>query len=354
MPYEEWYPIFDTLQERPGPSARDGQRQLVPQPLRYICMLSFFFFQAEDGIRDLTVTGVQTCALPISTCCAASTGRVSTSGSATRLRAPTPRPTRGSSCSICGSSCAAPWRARTSSSPRSSATASGCSNDRSVASPRRRDRLAPRFWPEGEHRAVDPHPLGRKPGRPRVWATGRRRRSSRRAHARERGGGGERPVGRSGDVPARPARASRAAVAARAAPGQQGAGGAGPRVAAAARCGPVAAGGGGGHGQRGGPPAIARNALGIRARGGVCRSGGGRCRFGASLTLRVSSGIWLSYLLSDERRNGAPRERTHPLAGPRFDQGDREGTARAGPGGADLPRLVRRRQRSRRELLSVI
>src|SRR5256886_8229705 len=27
---------------------------------------SFFFFQAEDGIRDLTVTGVQTCALPIS------------------------------------------------------------------------------------------------------------------------------------------------------------------------------------------------------------------------------------------------------------------------------------------------
>src|SRR5256886_9110554 len=28
--------------------------------------LVFFFFQAEDGIRDLTVTGVQTCALPIS------------------------------------------------------------------------------------------------------------------------------------------------------------------------------------------------------------------------------------------------------------------------------------------------
>src|SRR5256886_12043651 len=28
-------------------------------------MLYVFFFQAEDGIRDLTVTGVQTCALPI-------------------------------------------------------------------------------------------------------------------------------------------------------------------------------------------------------------------------------------------------------------------------------------------------
>src|SRR2546430_8785639 len=30
-----------------------------------VCLL-LFFFQAEDGIRDLTVTGVQTCALPIS------------------------------------------------------------------------------------------------------------------------------------------------------------------------------------------------------------------------------------------------------------------------------------------------
>src|SRR6266403_5849725 len=29
----------------------------------YLCF--FFFFQAEDGIRDLYVTGVQTCALPI-------------------------------------------------------------------------------------------------------------------------------------------------------------------------------------------------------------------------------------------------------------------------------------------------
>src|SRR5258707_829092 len=29
-------------------------------------LLLFFFFQAEDGIRDIGVTGVQTCALPIS------------------------------------------------------------------------------------------------------------------------------------------------------------------------------------------------------------------------------------------------------------------------------------------------
>src|SRR2546429_5532749 len=31
-----------------------------------LVVLFFFFFQAEDGIRDVAVTGVQTCALPIS------------------------------------------------------------------------------------------------------------------------------------------------------------------------------------------------------------------------------------------------------------------------------------------------
>src|SRR5687768_17766511 len=32
----------------------------------YLMSFFFFFFQAEDGIRDVAVTGVQTCALPIS------------------------------------------------------------------------------------------------------------------------------------------------------------------------------------------------------------------------------------------------------------------------------------------------
>src|SRR5256885_10319167 len=32
---------------------------------RWVYMRSVFFFQAEDGIRDYKVTGVQTCALPI-------------------------------------------------------------------------------------------------------------------------------------------------------------------------------------------------------------------------------------------------------------------------------------------------
>src|SRR5256885_11002701 len=31
-----------------------------------MAVIFFFFFQAEDGIRDYKVTGVQTCALPIS------------------------------------------------------------------------------------------------------------------------------------------------------------------------------------------------------------------------------------------------------------------------------------------------
>src|SRR5689334_23397655 len=33
--------------------------------LLFFVLFFFFFFQAEDGIRDGTVTGVQTCALPI-------------------------------------------------------------------------------------------------------------------------------------------------------------------------------------------------------------------------------------------------------------------------------------------------
>src|SRR6266540_5032662 len=39
----------------------------MPMADALILFLHFFFFQAEDGIRDRDVTGVQTCALPIST-----------------------------------------------------------------------------------------------------------------------------------------------------------------------------------------------------------------------------------------------------------------------------------------------
>ena len=39
--------------------------QEIACDLRMICETGVFFFQAEDGIRDHCVTGVQTCALPI-------------------------------------------------------------------------------------------------------------------------------------------------------------------------------------------------------------------------------------------------------------------------------------------------
>src|SRR6267143_2425329 len=45
----------------------------------------FFFFQAEDGIRDGTVTGVQTCALPISEGCVETRGESGTATNADGL-----------------------------------------------------------------------------------------------------------------------------------------------------------------------------------------------------------------------------------------------------------------------------
>src|SRR5256885_3989455 len=38
----------------------------LTKPYSSVLLCFFFFFQAEDGIRDYKVTGVQTCALPIS------------------------------------------------------------------------------------------------------------------------------------------------------------------------------------------------------------------------------------------------------------------------------------------------
>src|SRR5256886_5608250 len=52
--------------------------------------VTYFFFQAEDGIRDLTVTGVQTCALPIST-------RSRTSAARSWRISPAPTPTSSGS-----------------------------------------------------------------------------------------------------------------------------------------------------------------------------------------------------------------------------------------------------------------
>src|SRR6266567_9003555 len=65
--------------------------------IRYCLMFVFFFFQAEDGIRDLTVTGVQTCALPIST----SVALVSSSTACVSSPAPGDRPIGGSALAVC-------------------------------------------------------------------------------------------------------------------------------------------------------------------------------------------------------------------------------------------------------------
>src|SRR5256885_12088658 len=52
-----------------GGEGRESSLKRAPQPPSIYMMAGlqgfFFFFQAEDGIRDYKVTGVQTCALPI-------------------------------------------------------------------------------------------------------------------------------------------------------------------------------------------------------------------------------------------------------------------------------------------------
>src|SRR3989440_8830804 len=53
-----------------------------------VTLLLFFFFQAEDGIRDLIVTGVQTCALPIWSRCVPPRSRPSRSTKRSPLRRP--------------------------------------------------------------------------------------------------------------------------------------------------------------------------------------------------------------------------------------------------------------------------
>src|SRR3989454_2246530 len=68
---------------------------LVVQPSGLPCI---FFFQAEDGIRDYKVTGVQTCALPISS----SAARSRASGGSTCGRPDTSRPTSFMTCTISG------------------------------------------------------------------------------------------------------------------------------------------------------------------------------------------------------------------------------------------------------------
>src|SRR2546423_9653203 len=50
---------------RAGETVFIGFIAFIKQTLSDLRLYLFFFFQAEDGIRDKLVTGVQTCALPI-------------------------------------------------------------------------------------------------------------------------------------------------------------------------------------------------------------------------------------------------------------------------------------------------
>src|SRR5205085_4956315 len=68
----------------------------------------FFFFQAEDGIRDLTVTGVQTCALPISATSLFGTEGPMTSPSAVKPFAEPPRLIRSEERRV-GKECRSRW-----------------------------------------------------------------------------------------------------------------------------------------------------------------------------------------------------------------------------------------------------
>src|SRR5258708_19119543 len=56
------------LEEVLEPGQVEAANLVEQSPIQFVfshCILFFFFFQAEDGIRDDLVTGVQTCALPI-------------------------------------------------------------------------------------------------------------------------------------------------------------------------------------------------------------------------------------------------------------------------------------------------
>src|SRR5690606_40820983 len=75
-----------------------------------------FFFQAEDGIRDFHVTGVQTCALPISGSVTNSYVDPSTNSPGCRMNASSPMTSMGrvsSDWSWAGSMCGYLWLSKT-------------------------------------------------------------------------------------------------------------------------------------------------------------------------------------------------------------------------------------------------
>ena len=90
-----------------------------------------------------------------------------------------------------------------------------------------------------------------------------------------------------------------------------------------------------GDGQRGGPPPDPGPPLGLRAGRGLRRGGPAGRRTGTTTCFRISPGVRLSYLLSDQRRDRAPRIGADPPARARAHQGNQQGPAGAGAGRTD-------------------
>src|SRR6266542_5440821 len=133
--------------------------------MNYLYSFNLFFFQAEDGIRDATVTGVQTCALPISPRAPPRPGAVpGRRGTGTRPRRPVARGAarhRGLSLGSAGSRSPRehhPRRGRRSARPiaRSSGPPSR---------PRQRGGVrgdwVPQAWPAGRGRRLPPWDMHR-------------------------------------------------------------------------------------------------------------------------------------------------------------------------------------------------
>src|SRR5207248_4716996 len=80
--------------------------------LSFLVLFFFFFFQAEDGIRDRTVTGVQTCALPISSPSAPTAhlaGKASSAAILTPKNEPSSKPLPRSEERRVGKECRSRW-----------------------------------------------------------------------------------------------------------------------------------------------------------------------------------------------------------------------------------------------------
>src|SRR3712207_8199755 len=65
-------------------------RECLATQKRQYLLLGLFFFQAEDGIRDIGVTGVQTCALPICSSISSASATASSRSGASSASATSP------------------------------------------------------------------------------------------------------------------------------------------------------------------------------------------------------------------------------------------------------------------------